>query len=565
MRIGQSRYGRLVSHFFAGFLNNDLLVSPEAGIEGAMSQAMGLMIAPGLFYGLFAFMKYGAIPAVMLEELRWEDVLLFCTFGMIITGLLTVIEWDALFPDRRDYYILTALPVPTRLLFLAKLSSVFMLLAIVWAAGNLGPALLFSAAVSNEGLFGLARTIAAHITATFCACACVVLFFIGAQGVLLNLLPPKWYRRLSLFAQLVLLILLVLSFLLLPVILYTGIPWIRAAEPWIYRLPPFWFLGLYQVLIGHGGPVFSRLAISAVEALGAVAAISALAYAVSYSRHVKKSLESVQSARSGPGRMARVLDDLLSRSMLKDPVERACFHFIRITLSRSSLHRLLVAAYLGFGLALMLVGTGAMVYQYGAAVPIPGLLSVELVLVFFVLAGMRFAFTMPAELRANWLFQATEPAGKRVCSSAAWKTMLMLGACPVLLALLPVHAFFWGFRAAAAHLCYGGTLAWLLSEVLLIAFPKIPFTCTYLPGKANVKALWSVYVTFFVGYAYGMARLESALLPRPLWFLLACVIICGASAILYRARLRSFRPGVCLTFEDLPDPAVRTLSIGASR
>ena len=71
--------------------------------------------------------------------------------------------------------------------------------------------------------------------------------------------------------------------------------------------------------------------------------------------------------------------------------------------------------------------------------------------------------------------------------------MLALAICPVLLGLLPAHALLWGWRVAGAHLVFGLVLSALLVELLLLNFDKIPFTCTYLPGKANVKGFWPVY------------------------------------------------------------------------
>jgi len=71
---------------------------------------------------------------------------------------------------------------------------------------------------------------------------------------------------------------LVLCFLLLPQLLTSAVLWIRASDPRMYLIPPFWFIGMYQVLIGQGGRVFPPLAAMALEALAAVAAVSVVAY-----------------------------------------------------------------------------------------------------------------------------------------------------------------------------------------------------------------------------------------------------------------------------------------------
>jgi hypothetical protein len=67
MSIRESRFGRLTSHFFAGFLDNDLLVSSEAGMSNLLSQVLGVCAVPGLFYSLLCTMRYGGTPRVMRQ------------------------------------------------------------------------------------------------------------------------------------------------------------------------------------------------------------------------------------------------------------------------------------------------------------------------------------------------------------------------------------------------------------------------------------------------------------------------------------------------------------------
>jgi hypothetical protein len=218
MSIRESRFGRLVGHFFTGFLDNDLLVSSEGGMRNLLSQVSAVLITPGLFYCLLGTLKYGSLRGPVREMLASEDRFLFVHFAMIVSGFLTIIEWDALFQDRRDFQILAPLPITTRLVFAAKVCSVLLLLVIIWAAANLGPALLFPAVVVESGDSGLAflHHAAAHLIATLAASVFVFLFFIGLLGVLLNALPPKWFRRVSVYAQGAAIVCLMLLFLLLP-------------------------------------------------------------------------------------------------------------------------------------------------------------------------------------------------------------------------------------------------------------------------------------------------------------------------------------------------------------
>src|SRR5512134_2483269 len=173
MSIRESRFGRLVEHFFAGFLDNDLLSSSEAGMHATLTQIIALVAAPGCIYSLFLIRRYAVFGYRESVGTTWPDKVVLLSFAMIFTGLLSVIEWDALFPDRRDYQLLVPLPITTRLLFASKLSSVLVLFLIFWAAANVGPALLLPliTVASANSAFELARNAAAHLITTFAACS----------------------------------------------------------------------------------------------------------------------------------------------------------------------------------------------------------------------------------------------------------------------------------------------------------------------------------------------------------------------------------------------------------
>lgn len=106
-------------------------------------------------------------------------------------------------------------------------------------------------------------------------------------------------------------------------------------------------------------------------------------------------------------------------------------------------------------------------------------------------------------------------------------------------------------------------LSLLLIEVLLLKFHKIPFTCSYLPGKANITTLWFVYWLGFATYAYSMASLETWILERPPrmagYYLLGCVLV----GVVFFYRNRNLDEGFTLVFEDEPEPVVRTLNLSA--
>jgi len=58
--------------------------------------------------------------------------------------------------------------------------------------------------------------------------------------------------------------------------------------------------------------------------------------------------------------------------------------------------------------------------------------------------------------------------------------------------------YLWGWRPALMHCLYGLTASVLLMEVLFLRYPKVPFTCTFVPGKAKVHVYWLPYVIGFL-------------------------------------------------------------------
>jgi hypothetical protein len=142
--------------------------------------------------------------------------------------------------------------------------------------------------------------------------------------------------------------------------------------------------------------------------------------------------------------------------------------------------------------------------------------------------------------------------------------MAVFGGLPPIAVLFPLYLVLWGWRTALLHAAYSLALALLLAELLLLNFSKIPFTCSYLPGKANVRLLAFGYFLAFLTYAYYMASLEARLLGNPAKLLVFCgVLLTGLAAwnLGMALRRRATTESFTLLFEDQPEPAVRTLDL----
>ena len=251
-------------------------------------------------------------------------------------------------------------------------------------------------------------------------------------------------------------------------------------------------------------------------------------------------------------------------ALLRSPAERASFHFVRQTLAGSRGHRILVASYAGAGAALVfqaltgVIARGSPGWWHTPAGP---LLPAPLVLSLFLLTGLRYAFTVPAELPANWIFRLSDPALAGQHLRGVKKAVALTALAPLFGGLWAVYAPLWGVRLATLHILFAAVVAWLLLESLLVGFEKLPFTCSYVAGKANLKLSWPIYVLGYAAYVSALSALEYWMLAAPQRFLwLLPVVVLSSLALAWHARQRRLL-GEPLLFDDQPDPAVQTLGL----
>jgi hypothetical protein len=554
----------LLRHFFDRFFDNEL-VSRQGDMSASLSKIAGVVAAPGLLC-FWLMPKYTVLafqPPQVAEAASLPDKLFFLTFSMVVMGFVTVLEWDALFPDRRDFTILIPLPIRLETVFAAKIVSLCGFVLLFFVAANAISTFLypFISMRAPSTAFGVLGNMAAHAQAVLAGTCFIFFFFVALQGLLMNLLSFRAFKRVSTYVQLVsvfTLVMMILLFLDTSSLLHS----VKSKHLLIY-FPPMWFLGLYETLMNRPDPLPGSSEL-AVRALSLVVGASVVAYALSYKRHVKRSLESEDIFDVVPSRLSTWMCAIADRFLVPRPLEQASFYFTGKTMFRSRKHWLYLSAYVGVGFALVLQGVmGAMSRHGGSAMdrPTPALLSVPLILSFFVLSGMRFVFTLPAELKANWVFQLSEADGRKECLSGVRKAMFIFGVLPLFASLLPVYVALWGWPAACFHTFFDSVLSLLLIELLLLNFHKIPFTCSYLPGKANITTRWFLYWLAFATYAYTMASVEIWALQRTVW--MACFSVLGGVllGVVFFYRNRLLDEGFTLVFEDQPEPVVRTLNL----
>jgi hypothetical protein len=163
-------------------------------------------------------------------------------------------------------------------------------------------------------------------------------------------------------------------------------------------------------------------------------------------------------------------------------------------------------------------------------------------------------------LSANWVFQLAEDENRAEFLRGARKAMLV-PVVMILAALFPIFSALWGWRPALMNFTFSLVLSVILAELLFLNFLKIPFTCSFQSGKANITLLGVFYWFAFTAYAYTMATVERWLLQDGTrWLVFMVVALLALAALVLRRNVASAN-GFSIMYEDTANPEVQTLDL----
>ena len=499
--------------------------SDAEGLDLGIGLVLTLLAMPGGFVSLLLLNKYGTLlqwlrGATNVDPLlvALPDEYFFIVLSMTVTGAVAVWRWDAIFPDRRDYMNLVPLPISTQTIFFANLVAVLFLVGLVAFDVNAASCILFPmvvGATQSKFLFFIKFAV---IHAVGVLLASVFAFFavFSVIGLLMAVLPPRAFRRFSAYFRgvvVVCLVALLCTSFAVPQLLHSA-----SAPRLITLIPSCWFLGLCQSLRGRASSVLTELSRLALPGLATVTLIALCTYVIGYRRHFVRIAEiaDVSANARAPGTWR--IGSLLDRFALRTPFQRAGFQFVAKTLLRSETHRLVLTGV--GGLALVLASQALMDAFDGGkslrqAALTPDALSIPFILSFLIIVGLRVVFEIPAELRSNWIFQLMVDPDRQECEGLARRVILIL-VLPWLIAIsLPVYAYLEGWKVACLHTLLVVTWALFLTNIVLIRFRKIPFTCTLpLFKQHSFVTLLSGCFGFLI-YAVSTPEFESSALAEP--------------------------------------------------
>ena len=182
----------------------------------------------------------------------------------------------------------------------------------------------------------------------------------------------------------------------------------------------------------------------------------------------------------------------------------------------------------------------------------------------FAIIGLRSVFSLPISLTANWVLRTTQLCSSDKYVAATRRTLLVLCVLPVLVMTALLSLSFRPWTQVAGHLALLAIIGCIFTEISLIGFYKVPFTCSYLPGKSNIQyAFWGVLIILPV-LAISFAPFEQQALNNPIRFAWLAALLAAATLGLWTFNRHQAKSAV-LYFEELPPEIITTLGLISPR
>ena len=542
----------LYKQFLLRILDLEAL-SIEADMVEYLAQFAGVLIfISGIqSLGVVVSQLFHPMPPTPAELywLSWRAEHAIIEKMLLVAGLIVVFLWDSPFPDRRDVMVLGPLPVRPGTILAAKISSPVAVLFLVviclnWATNVTWPSVL-------GGAHAL-RLCAACWLAVTAVSAFLFAALLGVEGLGALLLPRRLFLRLSALGQLVAFTLFPAGYFLLGKI-DSPVAMLAQENRWTVACwPGYWFLALLRQVAGDLPPEMTWLAWRAWGALALSATLAAVALIACYRRTLPRIAEQpdLEPSRSRHG----------WRLPFGGRLETELVYFSLRTLARSRQHRIVLAftwaliLALAFGMARGWLEAGGARHVDGSLL-IPTMLMMAL-----AVAGMRGVFALPVSLKANWMLRVTQLRPIQDYFASTRRVLLLLAVAP---AWIGAAIFSLGYRPwlpVAGHLLLLAAFGLLAIEVSLIGFAKLPFTCSFLPGKVNMQYLiWGCAAAVMLIVVFATSC-ELPSLINGVGFIVMAVLLSSAVVVLRLWNSASERRAE-LYFEEKPEPPLITLGL----
>jgi hypothetical protein len=419
---------------------------------------------------------------------------------------------------------------------------------------------------SSSIFYGL-RFMLVHWISAFASSFFVFFIFGFFMGVLISILGYRIFNQISAFLRPVLIVFFVFMLVFFiaesvgSFLLFSDFLQLKESNSlFLYLFPPMWFTGLYEVLTGNRDSLFLALSVFAVFAF----ILSPLAFyltgTLGYGRYITKMQEEKKKTMH-LAKLKKSLLNLFNRIFLRSHVQRAVFYFFGKILKKSILHKMRLATYLAASIAVILVilvSTSGIIQTLSSVNT--AFLSIPLILSFFLLVGIRVIVNIPIAVEANWIFRLTETKDKKDYFTGLKKGIFFFVLFPLFVLLFLFYSFLWNWQIAFLHCLYGILLSLLLMEVLFYNYRKIPFACSYLPGKGKLHYFWILYLISFLIYAFLLSFIEHKILSSPLYSFISYGVVFILIVALKVSKKYFIPEKIEIKYEEMPEPAMVTLT-----
>lgn len=448
-------------------------LSIEADVPSFLGQFAGILILISCMRAL------GALFFPPPPALAWATEESAVANMLLVVGLIAVVTWDATFPDRRDVLALGHLPVKPRTILLAKVSATAALLGLAMATLNFASGCAW-ALVLGGSLLGVVRFFAAFWLTIVAATVFLYGAVLTLQGVAALVLPRRLFLKFSAAAQLASFALFMAVYFLEPTLSGPQEFSAPANHALLLWSPVYWFAALLNQLKGTLPAEWGWLAGRAWIGVGSALVGASAALALSYLRTMKKTVEEPDLVPGAAG--------LHWAPRIGGTLRTAILNFSARSLLRSRHHRVIFAFYWSLVLAMALSCLRAELAE-------PNKVSADFLISSFVIMaiavfGLRNVCALPISLNANWVLRVTQLRAPERYFAGTRSVLLLAGVLPALLVALLLSLRLRPWEYVAAHLAMLFVVGAIFVEVALLKFEKVPFTCSYLPGKANVQVIF---------------------------------------------------------------------------
>jgi hypothetical protein len=474
--VDDATASRLVLRLFLRRLIDNDVISPHADRHESLAVLCALVVSLAVFVTFFVSTEYLSafiqLPGpTALSAL--SDRFLFMSASIAVSALATLMVWDALALEPRDAAILGPLPIPARTITRAKLAAAFMFGTVFSLALNAVPSVLYPLflTLNLRGMDGrgIVQLIVGHATSAVMAGLFGFFSILATRGVFRLMVGERGFRRVSSTVQSSLVVCAVTALLLAPTVRKTVVhDWVAGAMParWPVR-PVLWYLGVNETVAGHivaetpvvlpsrfsfvGFPkqqddasraayraLVPRFAALAQRAWLSVPAVACLAIATFLWNN--RRLPEHATAGMAESRLRASIRRMAEWLTKPNPETRAGFFFTWQTLTRSQPHRTIIAIAIAAGLThlLMALATSGMRRLELPSMPL-GLFGINSIVLASLIAGFRYAVTVPPELASNWTIRMAWLGDERGYLAGVKRAAIVALVTVPLLVLLPLH------------------------------------------------------------------------------------------------------------------------------